>query len=453
MSGVFPVNPVLMVDDDEGWLKSLSVLLKRRTGITNLITCSNPEVVMSILESRAVSIVLLDFTMPRVMGDQVLTNIKANFPHLPVILLTGSDHVDVAVRCMQRGAFDYFVKTNDTDRILSGILRAIRLHEIALENRLLSSGFLNDIGPQNADAFAGLWTRSFRMLRIFRCLEAFAASSAPVLIAGEPGTGKETLARALHASGAKTGEFISCSVAEHGDFLPEVLCGRRRNGLLSKAEGGALYLEGIEHLSASSEDFLSKLMDSPEYSDASGSHPRRFTGRIIASTSVPLESISGMKRFLLRFNTHVVQVPPLRERKEDLSVLLDCFLDEATKHFGKSRPTPPQDLLSLLGAYQFPGNVRELREMVFEAVTQHNHGVLSFEPFRARISATSTAEPNAAPLVQFTGSRLPTLEEVQELLISEAHRRASGNQGVMADLLGISRTAINKRLRRGRVNK
>ncbi|MRR38021.1 sigma-54-dependent Fis family transcriptional regulator, partial [bacterium] len=403
MSGACPVNSVLLSDGDEAWLKRLSVRLRRRIGITNLITCSDPEAAMRILDSRAVSTVLRDFTMPRMTGDRVLSNIKANFPDIPVILLTGSNQVDVAVRCMQRGAFDYFVKTNDTDRILSGILRAIRLHEMVLENRLLSSGFLNDNGPRYPEPFAGLWTRSFRMLRIFRYLEAFAGSSAPVLITGESGSGKETLARALHASGEKKGEFVACSVAEHGDFLPDVLCGRRRNGLLSRAEGGALYLDGIEHLSASAQEFLSRLIDSPEYSDGSGSHPRWFTGRIIASTCAPLESISGMKRFLLRFNTHVVQIPPLRKRKEDLSVLLDCFLDEAAKHFDKSRPTPPSDLLSLLGAYQFPGNVREFREMVFEAVAQHKNGVLSLEPFRTRISSTSSAPSNDAPLVQFTG--------------------------------------------------
>lgn len=239
---------------------------------------------------------------------------------------------------------------------------------------------------------------------------------------------------------------MHCNVAEHGDFLPNDLCGRRQGGLLDQAEGGTLYLDGIEHLSRAGEDFLSDLIDSPRYSSDAGSRSRWFTGRIVASTCASLDSISGMKRFLLKFNSHSVQIPSLRERREDLPVLLDCFLDEASKHYGKSRPTPPPELLTLLGAYNFPGNIRELREMVFEAVSVHTAGVLPLELFRERISNTTAELACDEPLVQFTGPRLPTLAEVQELLISEAHRRASGNQGVMADMLGISRTAINKRL-------
>lgn len=446
MVAAFPVNPVLVVDDEESWLKSLSVLLKRK-GISNVITCSASSEVMPILASRAVSIVLLDYSMPEITGDRVLLSIKNDFPDIPVILLTGHDEVDIAVKCMQLGAFDYFVKTHETDRILSGILRAIRLHEVMHENRLLSSGFLNDSGPQRGEAFSGLWTRSFRMLRIFQYLEAVAESSVPVLLIGEQGTGKTTLAKALHSSGGKSENFVHCKVAEHGDFLPDALCGRKQAGILEQAEGGTLYLDGIEHLSRAGEDFLSDLIDSPLYESGPGGRPRRFTGRIVASAGVSLDSITGMKRLLLKFSSHSIQIPALRERREDLPVLVDCFLDEAAQYFMKSRPTPPPELFSLLGTYSFPGNLLELREMVFDAVRAHSFGVLSLDIFRSRISETAQDEVSTA-LVQFTGSRLPTLAEVQEILIQEANRRASGNQGFMADMLGISRTAINKRLKK-----
>lgn len=449
MSGIFPVNPVLLVDDDEVWLKSLSILLRRRAGITNILTCSDPESVAAMLLSRAVSIVLLDFNMPNMMGDQVLMNIKNDYPDIPVILLTGSNQVNVAVRCMQRGAFDYFVKTDDADRILVGIQRALRLNEVMHENRLLNSGFLNDTGPQHGDAFSGLWTRSFRMLRIFRYLEAVASSSVPVLITGEPGTGKATLAKALHSVGKKTGEFIHCHVADHGDFLPDVLCGRRRDGILSQAEGGTLYLDGIEHLSRAGENFLTDLIDSQQYTSMSGGTPKWFNGRIVASTSVSLDLITGMKRLLLKFSSHSVQVPALRERREDLPVLVDCFLDEASQYFAKTRPTAPPELLTLLGTYHFPGNIRELRGMILDAVGSHSCGVLSLDIFRAKISGSAHERAYDVPLAQFPGSRLPTLAEVQDILIKEAHRRASGNQGLMADMLGLSRTAINKRLNKG----
>lgn len=447
MVATFPVNPVLLVDDDESWLKSLSVLLKRKAGISNVITCSASSEVMPIINSRAVSIVLLDYSMPGITGDRVLLNIKNDFPDIPVILLTGHDQVDIVVKCMQLGAFDYFVKTHETERILSGIQKAIRLHEVMHENRLLSSGFLNDSGPRRGDAFSGLWTRSFRMLRIFQYLEAVAESSVPVLLIGEQGTGKTTLAKALHSSGGKSENFVHCEIAEHGDFLPDALCGRKSAGLLEQAEGGTLYLDGIEHLSRVGEDFLSELIDSPLYASGSGGRSRWFTGRIVASAGVPLDSITGMKRLLMKFSSHSIQIPALRQRREDLPVLVDCFLDEAAQHLMKSRPTPPPELFSLLGTYIFPGNILELREMVFEAVRAHSFGVLSLDAFRSKISETVQDEASTA-MVQFAGSRLPTLSEVQDILIQEASRRASGNQGLMADMLGISRTAINKRLKK-----
>lgn len=448
MVAAFPVNPVLLVDDDESWMKSLGLLLKRKAGISNVITCNVSSEVMSILNSRAVSIVLLDYSMPGITGDRVLLNIKSDFPDIPVILLTGHDQVDIAVKCMQLGAFDYFVKSQETERILSGILKAIRLHEVMHENRLLSSGFLNDSGPRRREAFSGLWTRSFRMLRIFQFLEAVAESSMPVLLIGEHGTGKTTLAKALHSSGGKSGNFVHCKVAEHGDSLSDALCGRKQAGILEQAEGATLYLDGIEHLSRAGEDFLSELIDSPQYASGPEGRPRWFTGRIVASAGVSLDTITGMKRLLMKFSSHSIQVPALRERREDLPVLVDCFLDEAAQHFMKTRPTPPPELLSLLGTYSFPGNILELREMVFDAVQAHSFGVLSLDIFRSRISETAQDEASAA-LVQFTGSRLPTLSEVQEILIQEASQRVLGNQGLMADMLGISRTAINKRLNKG----
>jgi DNA-binding NtrC family response regulator len=450
MSVVFPINPVLVIDDDEIWLKSFSFQLKRKLGITNVIPCSKPEEVMSILVSRPVTIVILDFTMPRIMGDQLLTNIKTEHPDIPVILLTGSDQVDIAVRCMQRGAFDYYVKSVDISQVLSGVLRAIKHRETLQENRLLNSGFLNEASQivSVGGSFAGLWTRSLRMLRIFRYLEAVAQSSEPLLFTGEYGTGKATFAKALHATGKREGQFVYCKILEHGDFFPDALSGYRRgDSLLEKAAGGTIYLEGIEHLTRSGECFLTNLLESSQFSPLQSLKSKWFTGRIVASAGVPIDEISGMKQLMMKFSSHTVEIPALRERREDLPVLLDCFLEEASRNYGKSRPTIPPELLTLLGVYEFPRNVQEFRDMVFEAVLSHSSGVLSMETFKERISDYATILPHDTQLVKFTGPRLPTLSEVQDILISEACRRASGNQGVMADMLGISRTAVNKRLK------
>lgn len=444
MNDIFPINPILMVDDDEVWLKSMSLFLKRKSKINNIIACSNPKKVVSIMANRAISVVLLDYTMPQILGDRVLSNIKGNCPDVPVVLLTGNCQVDTAVKCMQYGAFDYFVKTGESKRILSGILRAIKFHETLLENRLFSSGFLNNAPLQPRGVFAGLWTRSFRMLRIYQYLESIAKSSVPVLITGEPGTGKTTIAQAIHSISDKSGEFVYCNIFKEGSsFLS------RFGNFLSKAEGGTLYFDGIEHLDNYGEELLLRLISSIRLPSEAENRAQTFTGRIIISTNIALDSNLRKKELLLEFSSCFVQLPPLRERREDIPVLVDCFLDDAANFLRKVRPTLPSELFTILGAYHFPNNITELRDMVFEAMSLHSGSVLSLDLFKRRIVPVNGVSnlPTETPLVKFIGKRLPTLDEVESILITEAHQRSSGNQGVMANILGISRTAVNKRLK------
>jgi DNA-binding NtrC family response regulator len=182
--------------------------------------------------------------------------------------------------------------------------------------------------------------------------------------------------------------------------------------------------------------------------------------RIVAATNQDLEALQRSGEFrkdlYYRLRTHLIQIPPLRERRDDLQLLLDYFLQQSADELGKPKPTPPRELLTLLGTYEFPGNVRELKAIVFDAVTVHQSYKLSMEHFKQAIghgNGSNGAErggigDSEAPAELVFPSELPTLKEASRQLIDAAMERAGGNQGIAASLLGMSRPALNKRLKK-----
>ena len=231
-----------------------------------------------------------------------------------------------------------------------------------------------------------------------------------------------------------------------------------RRGLIESAADGTLFLDEIGDLSEGSQVKLLRLLQEQEYYQVGSDIPKKSTARIIASTHRDLRDAVNRASFrndlYYRICTHHVHIPPLRERLEDISSLLDHFLSEAARKLGKRRPSPAPQLVSLLSAYSFPGNVREFEAMVIDAVARHRSGVLSLASFKEAISReTSTIcsydNPSGRDFLslQFSGT-LPTLKEAEVLLINEALQRSAGNQGIAASLLGISRSALNKRLRK-----
>ena len=444
---LYPVFPVLLVDDEEHFLNSLSMLLRRKLFISNIRQCSDPSKVMSMMAAQSMSIVILDLTMPRISGESLLVKIKTKYPDTPVIILTGMDQLTTAVSCIKKGAYDYYVKTGNADRILQGIKRAIRLHELQIENRTLATGLLTEnISP--VVMYGNYASRSMRMIRIVRYMEAVASLSAAVLFVGEPGTGKYDLAMALHDLGGPGRPLLKVDAGAE-NVHRALIGGEGNQGKLYTAAGGTLVIRNIEFLSRGEQRFIMDVMDSGEFLPPGSNRTLPFSGRLIATSSLPLEDLQQqLPSLAMRFSPNVIQVPALRDRREDLPIILDHYLDEASRILGKGRPTVPPDLLAVLSAYHFPGNFNELREMIMEAVEAHSGGcVMSLSKFKEKTGASAVpSEENG--LVSFTGSRLPTIEEIESLLLVEAERQASGNQSVMAGLLGLSRTAVNKRLKK-----
>ena len=198
---LYPALPVLLIDDEESWLCSLSLMLERLGGINNLISCGDSSEVMSILAQQEVSLILLDYTMPRMSGEELLARIREEYPDLPVIMLTGRDQIDIAVNCIKLGAFDYFIKTVEEERLIAGVQRAIRMQELQRENLKLSRNVLRESRLEHPEAFADIVACSDKIRAICTYAEAIAGSNQPVLITGENGTGKELIARAIHRLG------------------------------------------------------------------------------------------------------------------------------------------------------------------------------------------------------------------------------------------------------------
>lgn len=459
-----PQLPILVVDDETSTLSLFRAALYSR-GMNNVILCADSREALSFFASREIGVVLLDLTMPHVSGGELLRAITQDHPEVPVIVVTGMDEVQTAVECMKGGAFDYMVKPVEENRLLSGVARAMELRDLRRENTLLRDRVLRDT-IECPQAFEGLITQNGGMQAVFRYVDAVAKSSQPVLITGETGTGKELIARAVHTASGRPGAFVAVNVAGLDDTLfSDALFGHEkgaytgaeesRPGFVSEASGGTLFLDEIGDLTPVSQMKLLRLLQEGEYHPLGSTRPQRSDARIAVATNRNLVARRDSGQFradlFYRLQTHQVHVPPLRERRDDLPLLLEHFLEKAARSLGKPTPTPPHELQDLLGLYDFPGNVRELESMVFDAVSRHRAKTLSTEAFRERIAQpVPDTAPAAHPLLRpvTSAQEFPKLRATTQFLLSEALRLANGNQALAAQLLGISRPALNRRLRR-----
>ena len=462
----YPSFSVLLVDDEAPWLRTLSMTLEGQGGITRLLTCQDARDVPALLAGDDVGLVLLDMTMPHLSGEQLLARLREEHPDVTVIVVSGLNQVETAVSCMQLGAFDYIVKGADNDRLLDTVRRAVRVQELERENRAMRQHLLGG-HLERPEAFAGIITLDPAMQRVFQYVEAVAPSPRPVLVTGESGTGKELIARAVHQLSGRSGDMVAVNVAGLDDnVFADTLFGHVRGaftgadavrgGMVEQAAGGTLFLDEIGDLSPVSQVKLLRLLQEGEYFALGDDRPRQANIRVIVATHHDLAAYQEGGRFrrdlYYRLCSHHVHLPPLRERRGDIPLLLDHFLEEAANFLGKAKPTPPPQLRLRLANYTFPGNVRELSSMVFDAVSSHQGRILSMVAFQRAMErqpsgavAMPCPENPFAPLEQ-----CPSLAEAVQLLIEDAMRRSEGSQTLAARLLGISQPALSKRLRQSR---
>jgi len=459
-----PSFHILIVDDEPAWTRSMCIALERLAGLTNVMTCHDSRDVMPLLSQHRIGIVLLDLTMPHLSGEELLRMIGEQFPETIIIICSGMNQIETAVKCMKQGAFDYLVKTAEESRIITVIQHAIRLIEMRLENRQMTESFFSNT-LRNPEAFEGIITIHKSMRTIFQYVEAVAKSNQPLLVTGESGVGKGLIVDATHQLSGCKGSLISVNVGGLDDTMfTDTLFGHvkgaftgaeyPRSGMVEQAAHGTLFLDEIGDLSNASQVKLLRLLHEGDYFPLGSDRPKKLNARVIASTNQDIAAKQARGDFrndlFFRLRTHHIHLPPLRDRKEDIPLLLDFFLEEATSTLGKEKPRYPLELVPLLEQYDFPGNIRELRSMIFDAVALNPTNMLSIKQFKKisspqgwsgslhRVDTTNIFERVDA---------LPTIHQAVGLLIAEAMKRARGNQSIACRFLGISQPALSKRLK------
>ncbi|MDD2967614.1 MAG: sigma-54 dependent transcriptional regulator [Desulfovibrionaceae bacterium] len=460
---LYPSFSVLLVDDEPAWLRSLELMLMRSASVSNVLTCTDSREVHSLLEKHDIGLVLLDVTMPHISGEQLLASIHAQFPAILVIIITGMNTAETAMHCIKQGAFDYYVKTWGEERLATGIQHAIRVAELERAREKTSQSILSQ-DLQHPEAFANIITANSQMINIFHYIESIAASHYPVLITGESGVGKELVAHAVHNVVHKEGHFVSLNMASlEGNLLEDTLFGHvkgaytnalgARAGLVEQAHNGTLFLDEIGELSLHAQAKLLRFIQEGEYYPVGGDRPKKLAARIVLATNQDINARQQTGEFrrdlYYRLATHHIQIPPLRERKEDIPLLVHYFLQKIAAEYGYSTPAITTEAVLALTEYNYPGNVRELQAMLTHALSKKSN-TLELQDFSElkRQEPTACGQTAEQDLLNFFLGRdnLLALSAVKNIMTTAAMIKSGGNQSIAAKMLGISQPAMSKRL-------
>ena len=316
--------------------------------------------------------------------------------------------------------------------------------------------------------FEDIVTNNREMFSIFQYITSISKTAEPVLITGETGVGKELIAAAIHRASGLKGRLVPVNTAGLDDVMfSDTLFGHRRGaftgadksrpGLIERAENGTLFLDEVGDLSLASQVKLLRLLQEGEYMPLGQDETKLAKVRVITVTNQDIWHLQKIGKFRkdlnFRLRTHHIHIPPLRERPDDLPLLTNHFLEKAATALSKKTPTAPRELIPLLQTYSFPGNIRELQAMLFDAVSRHTAKVLSLNSLKRHIleghkdmSLSDQPDSEETTYLRFP-SELPTIKETTRLLVAEAMKRAGGNQSLAARMLGVTQQALSKRLK------
>jgi DNA-binding NtrC family response regulator len=457
--------PILLVDDEEEILFSYSFALKS-AGFGSVTTASGGRKGMECIGSGRYELVVLDLYMPEVDGFEVLEYVVQKSPSTEVVIITAADDSQAAVKCIKKGASDYILKPVDSFRFITTVTNT--LEKVELKNQVRSfseiSANYSLTCPEN---FSSIITQDNRMFSLFKYIETVAGGMQPVLICGETGTGKEFTAEAVHKSSCRKGSFVALNAAGVDDnVFTDTLFGHRkgaftgadkaRRGLLLEASGGTIFLDEVGDLSGASQLKLLRFLQEGTFMAVGSDVSEKSDVRVVLATNAELEEKVAegtfRKDLYYRIATHKLMLPPLRERKGDIPLLFEYFFKSACAELSKECGEISSKALAPLTAYGYPGNIRELRGIAYDLAARcagilTREGVAEYMEKTGRTAPAESSFGGDGASFSYTG-RFPSLKDMETFLIQEALSLSGGNQSRAAELLGISRQALSKRLRK-----
>ncbi|MBI2195215.1 MAG: sigma-54-dependent Fis family transcriptional regulator [Planctomycetes bacterium] len=447
--GTTPSASILIIDDDAAHAEATAEALQQ-VGHRCQIATGGEEGLKAFHESEGFDLVVTDLIMADVDGFEILRRVKERSPDVEVIVLTGHGTVQSAVEAMEKGAHTYLTKPVTLEELRAKVAKAIEKQGLVRSNVELRRQLDRKFG------FTGILGNSAKMQRIFDTLQQISATSATVLITGESGTGKELLARAIHNnSGRRQGPFVALNCAALSEsILESELFGHEkgaftgadhaREGRFEAANSGTLFLDEVGDIPLTTQVKLLRVIENREIIRVGSNEPRRINVRLIAATNTDLKELIDQKKFredlYYRLKVVSLDLPPLRERREDIPLLVNAFLEEFSREHVKTIAGISSEARKILLRHDWPGNVRELKNCIESMVVVTKNSVLDVQDIPEHVGGPKDEPGEISSLSGIT------LQEAERQLIKNTLALTDGNRTEAARILGIGERTLYRKI-------
>jgi len=452
---------ILIVDDERPILLTLEALLSRRGYLTE--TASTAAAGLRALKNKPSSLVLLDLQLPDAEGLETLETIKQEHPDTPVIILTAHDSLSNAIESIKRGAYHFISKPYAPEELLSLVEKALEKQTLLQETAALREK-THEL-EKRLEIAETRWTPIFQsksMQEIDELIKAMAPSEANVLIVGESGVGKEVIANAIHQRSRRVSKpmvKLNCAAfpqamieGELFGYVKGAFTGAVNDfpGMIGEASGSTLFLDEISDMPADLQTRFLRVLQEREYRPLGSTRTIKADFRVIAATNRPIAQALSENRLrsdlYYRLNTFQIQVPPLRERKQDIPPLVAFFVRQFASQLGKTEPQIAPEAFQKLIDYSWPGNVRELQNAIEYGVVLARQNVIGVKELPAEVQLPPALQPSGRPAAARSG--VQTLDDVERNTILQALAECHGNKKKAAQLLGIQRPTLYNKMKR-----